>query len=73
MLAGLCGAKVTLTDGEDFSNCLGNCQKTCAANGSQDVNIMGLTWGVFSKTILDFPKFNIILGSDCFYDPKGNF
>lgn len=61
-----------MTDGEDFKNCLENCRKTCDANGLRDVHVTGLTWGVFSETILNLPKFDIILGSDCFYDPKGN-
>ena len=72
MVAALCGASVTLTDGEKFPNCLENCHKTCAINGLKDVCVTPLTWGLFSKAVLDLPRFDVILGSDCFYDPKGN-
>lgn len=71
VVAALCGANVTLTDGEQFPNCLENCRKTCAANGLASVDTVAITWGSFSKALLELPKFDFILGSDCFYDPKG--
>ncbi|XP_046855288.1 probable methyltransferase-like protein 23 isoform X2 [Xenia sp. Carnegie-2017] len=71
VLAALCDANVTLTDGEQFENCLKNARKICEINGLGDnVNTSPLTWGSFSKTLLEMPKFDFILGSDCFYDPK---
>ena len=70
VLAALCGANVTLTDGEQFPNCLENCLKTCAVNGLTNVHTTALTWGSFSKNLLELPNFDFIFGSDCFYDPK---
>ncbi|XP_028395338.1 methyltransferase-like protein 23 [Dendronephthya gigantea] len=70
VVAALCGANVTLTDGEQFPDCLKNCQETCKANGLKNVKTTALTWGNFSKNFLELPTFDIILGSDCFYDPK---
>lgn len=70
-MAALCGANVTLTDGEQFPDCLKNCQETCKANGLKNVKTTALTWGSFSKNFLELPEFDIILSSDCFYDPKG--
>lgn len=33
--------------------------------------IMGLTWGIFSPSLLETPTQDIVLASDCFYDSKG--
>ncbi len=33
--------------------------------------IMALSWGLFSKEMLELPSQDIILASDCFYDTKG--
>jgi hypothetical protein len=60
-----------LTDKEDYPECLANCQKSCYANKLSSVDIVGITWGEFSPNLLNLPKADVILGSDCFYDPKG--
>lgn len=37
------------------------------------VEVIGLTWGVFSPFLINkSPPYDIILASDCFYDSKGN-
>ena len=72
MVASLCGATVTLTDKEECPECLENCWRTCHVNGQSSVKVMGITWGQFSPNVLNLPKPDIILGSDCFYDTKGS-
>ncbi|XP_041362862.1 methyltransferase-like protein 23 [Gigantopelta aegis] len=69
-VAAKCGAKVTLSDASRYPDCLQNCRKSCQMNGLADVNIVGLTWGEFTPTLLELPPLDIILGSDCFFDTK---
>ena len=73
MVASLCGAHVTLTDKEEYPECLENCRQSCQANGRDFVKVVGITWGQFTANLFKLVKVDIILGSDCFYDTKGNF
>lgn len=61
-----------MTDKEDYPECLENCKKSCYANSLSSVDVVGITWGEFSPNLLKLPKADVILGSDCFYDPEGN-
>ncbi|XP_069123402.1 histone-arginine methyltransferase METTL23-like [Argopecten irradians] len=70
ILAAKCGAHVILSDSDDQPQCLDNCRASCKANGLSDIPVIGLTWGVFEQSLLDLPKVDFILGSDCFYDTK---
>ena len=70
-MAAKVGANVTLSDSVDFPYCLERCRETCAMNDLKGVNVVGLTWGEFSPTLLEMGPVDIILGSDCFYDSKG--
>jgi len=72
IVAAKLGAKVTLSDGEELPLCLQRAKQSCAANELDDVEVIGLTWGVYSPALLNLPTVDIILGSDCFYDTKGN-
>lgn len=72
IVAALCGANVTLTDAEEYSECLENCHRSCLANDLSSVNVIGLTWGQFSPEVFKLSPVDFLLGSDCFYDPKGN-
>ena len=72
LVASLCGANVTLTDKEEYPQCLENCRQSCHANGQTAIQVVGITWGQFTPNLLKLPKADIILGSDCFYDTKGN-
>ena len=72
LVASLCGANVTLTDKEEYPRCLENCRQSCHANGQTVIQVVGITWGQFTPNLLNLPKADIILGSDCFYDTKGN-
>ena len=66
-----CGARVILSDSAELPVCLGNCRRSCAANGLTDVTVMGLTWGDMSPHLLQLPALDVILGSDVFYEPEG--
>ncbi|XP_021365318.1 methyltransferase-like protein 23 isoform X2 [Mizuhopecten yessoensis] len=70
IVAAKCDARVTLSDSAHQPQCLDNCRASCMANGLSDVQVIGLTWGLFEQSLLDLPKVDFILGSDCFYDTK---
>lgn len=72
MLAAKLGADVILTDSVHSPSCLENCMKSCQANGVEDVKIVPLTWGQYSPEMINVLP-DIILGSDCFYDTKGQY
>jgi len=66
------GAKVTLSDSEDLPLCLEQAKQSCAANDIDNMEVIGITWGIYNPTILNLSPVDIILGSDCFYDTKGD-
>ena len=72
LVASLCGAHVTLTDKEEYPECLENCRRSCRANGQDSVKVVGISWGQFTPNLFKLVKPDIILGSDCFYNTKGN-
>ncbi len=69
----MCGAQVTLSDheGEGSSQLLENLRRTCAINGVSGVEVVAVSWGVFSPGVLQLEAPDVILASDCFYDSKG--
>ena len=69
VLAAKCGAAVILSDSAQLTNCLNNTALSCRAN-NVDVPIIGLTWGLFTPTLLSLPPLDYIIASDCFYDPS---
>ena len=71
IVAAKLGAKVTLSDSEDLPLCLEQAKQSCAVNELGDVAVIGITWGVYSPQLLNLSPVDIILGSDCFYDTKG--
>ena len=42
-------------------------------NGQDSIKVVGISWGQFSPNLLRLPVDDIILGSDCFYDTKGDY
>jgi len=72
IVAAKLGAKVTLSDSEDLPMCLHQAKQSCVANKLDDVDVIGITWGVYNPAILNLSPVDIIIGSDCFYDTKGN-
>ncbi|XP_032788237.1 methyltransferase-like protein 23 [Daphnia magna] len=70
VVAAKCGANVTLSDCSRFTKCLENCRISATTNGVGDkVNIIGLTWGTFEPQLLKLQPVDLIISSDCFYDP----
>lgn len=69
ILAAKCGAHVTLSDSAHLTNCLSNSARSCQANNI-DIPVIGLTWGLFTPSLLSLPSLNYIIASDCFYDPS---
>jgi len=72
IVAAKLGAKVTLSDSEDLPLCLQQAKQSCSANKLSEVKVIGITWGVYSPAVMNLSPVDIILGSDCFYDTKGN-
>ena len=62
---------MTLTDSAKLPHCLDQGRSSAEANGIGDrIKIIGLTWGVFSSELIQLKgQVDILLGSDCFYDP----
>lgn len=72
LTAAKCGAHVYLTDNAFSPNCFELCRDNVKANNlkeSNNLKIFSLTWGRFCPNILTLDNIDIILGSDCFYDP----
>jgi len=63
-----CGALLTLSDAATLPVCLHNCRENCEAN-SVSATVVGITWGMVTFTLKDLPPVDVILASDCFYDP----
>ena len=81
-MAAKCGANVILSDREGNSRLQENLRKSCELNGipigtthmeksGVVLDIMALSWGVFSPELIELEPQDIILASDCFYDSKG--
>ncbi|XP_041984539.1 methyltransferase-like protein 23 [Aricia agestis] len=73
IVAAKCGAKVTLTDSVSLPRSLKHLTACCEANGlvsGRDVQILGLSWGLFLSEIHDLRPINLLLASDCFYEPS---
>lgn len=71
ILAALLGSRVTLSDSAPLG--IRNCERNVEANGltSNEVPVVGISWGLFNPALFQLGPIDIILGSDCFYDPKG--
>ena len=72
IVAAKLGAKVTLSDSEDFPLCHQQAKQSCMANKLNDVEVIGITWGLYNPALLNLTPVDIVLGSDCFYDTTGN-
>lgn len=72
IVAAKCGAKVTLSESVTLPKSLLHVERSCRLNNlivNRDVNLIGLTWGLFLHDIEAHGPIDLILGSDCFYDP----
>lgn len=73
IIAAKFGANVILSDAGHFPKCLANAVKSCRLNNiNKRVRAVPLTWGDFTPALLDLPSIDIIISSDCFYNPPGS-
>ena len=79
-MPGITAAKVgahltTLTDRATSSRLTAALRQTCRLNSVPEscVQILPLSWGVFSPQLLDLPPQDLLLASDCFYDSTGSY
>lgn len=70
-MASKCGALVTLSDSATLPKSLQHLKRCCELNGVlSQVKVVGITWGLFLSGVLKLGPLDLILGSDCFYDPS---
>lgn len=73
IVAAKCGADVLLSDSCALPKTLQNIQDNCNLNGlahGTDVKVLGLSWGLLLNNIFSLEPVDLIIGSDCFYDPS---
>ncbi|KAK4876914.1 hypothetical protein RN001_009420 [Aquatica leii] len=73
IVAAKCGAKVVLSDSATLPKSLAHIKRCCQLNNlkvNQDIHVIGLTWGLFLNNLLSIGPIELILGSDCFYEPS---
>ncbi|EZA46959.1 hypothetical protein DMN91_001260 [Ooceraea biroi] len=70
IVASKCGAVVTLSDSASQPRTLQHMRRCCELNGVSDkICIVGLTWGFFLSNLFSLGPLDLIIGSDCFYEP----
>lgn len=73
IVAAKCGAQVTLSDSATLPKSLAHIKRSCNLNNlivDQHIQVIGITWGLFLNNIDTIGPFDLILGSDCFYEPN---
>ncbi|XP_063224138.1 histone-arginine methyltransferase METTL23 isoform X2 [Bacillus rossius redtenbacheri] len=72
IVAAKCGAAVTLTDSASLPKSLQHARRCCEVNGltAGQVRVLGLTWGLFLGSVFTLGPVDLLLGSDCFYEPS---
>lgn len=73
IVAAKCGARVTLSDSATLPKSLAHTRHCCEVNSlipDQHVRVIGLTWGLFLNNLAQIGPVDIVLGSDCFYEPS---
>ncbi|GBP63371.1 Methyltransferase-like protein 23 [Eumeta japonica] len=72
ILAAKCGAHVTLSDSVALPRSLQHLSACCEANGlipGRDVQLIGLSWGLFLADFHALRPLDLVIASDCFYEP----
>lgn len=72
ILAAKCGAQVILTDSVALPRSLRHISACCEANNlvpGQDIQLLGLGWGLFLSEVHSLRPIDLLLASDCFYEP----
>ncbi|XP_001604161.1 methyltransferase-like protein 23 isoform X1 [Nasonia vitripennis] len=71
IVASKCGALVTLSESATLPKSLQHLRRSCELNGvSSQVKVVGITWGFFLSSLFSLGPLDLVLGSDCFYDPS---
>lgn len=73
ILAAKCGAKVILSESATLPKSLAHIKRSCQLNDliiDQHIKVIGLTWGLFLNDLETIGGIDLILGSDCFYEPN---
>lgn len=72
IVAAKCGATVTLSDSATLPKSLAHTKRSCQLNNliiNQHIKVIGLTWGLFLSNLDSIGPVDLILGSDCFFEP----
>lgn len=71
IVAAKCGAKVTISDSALLPKTLQHIHHICQTNHlDPDIyQVLGITWGYFFNPIFELGDIDIIIASDCFYEP----
>ncbi|XP_060535501.1 histone-arginine methyltransferase METTL23 [Cylas formicarius] len=72
IVAAKCGAFVSLSDSATLPKSLAHIKRSCQLNNlplGERVKVIGLTWGLFLSNFESIGALDLILGSDCFYEP----
>ena len=67
LTAAALGARVTLSDAADSPEVLSNAAAAAALNALQ-VDLLPLSWGVFTPELASACAFDLLIGADVFYD-----
>lgn len=73
ILSAKCGARVILSDCAKLPKTLNHIKRCCGLNKlsvDTDIIVIGLTWGLLLDDIFNIGPLDLIIGSDCFYDPS---
>ncbi|XP_014097783.2 histone-arginine methyltransferase METTL23 [Bactrocera oleae] len=73
ILAAKCGARVILSDSCILPKSLAHIRKSCSVNNlvpGQDIEVIGLSWGLLLNSVFNIGPLDLIIGADCFYDPS---
>ncbi|KAL3284406.1 hypothetical protein HHI36_018566 [Cryptolaemus montrouzieri] len=73
IVAAKCGAKVIISESALLPKSLAHTKRSCQLNNLSfncQVQVIGLTWGLLLNNLDSIGPLDIILGSDCFYDPS---
>lgn len=72
ILAAKVGAHVTLSDCATLAKTLTHIRRCCVLNDLSpgiDIQVIGLSWGQLTDNVFNIGPLDLIIGSDCFYDP----
>lgn len=71
ILAAKCGAKVTISDSATLPKTLQHIHHICQINNlnPERFKVVGITWGLFFNQLFELGPVDLIIASDCFYEP----